>query len=129
MAYIDYDFFSSIYGDSKISSDNSQSVFETASCIIDFLLGGETKFMLDVCSEFISYEIRRAVATQSDFIIRNGGADSFDLSDNDQVSLGKFSYRNYSDSSKGKSENSNSISPIARSILENCGLLNRKIYC
>ncbi len=129
MAFIDYDYFSSIYGDSSIPSDDATTIFARSSDIIDIILGGKTKFLIDCGSDFISGEIRRAIAAEAEFIFRNGGVDSFDSTDNDQVSLGKFSYRNYTETSTKKSSNCISISPVARSILENCGLLNRSIFC
>lgn len=107
MPYIDKDFYDSEYGGTPINDvPTFDRLVKRASEIIDYLTNHALQFIeLDSYSSFVQNQVKKATASQVEYLLTNGeskaiGGDSFG-----QVSAGNFSYGNrMGDSSLNRTE-------------------------
>lgn len=129
MPYVDYAYYKDIYKGTLVTEEQFNSLAERASDIIDMV----TSFKLlgvDISLEhqIIQTNVKKAVATQIEYMVSHGGELTIHGGSPSSVSIGNFSYS--SGNRQGQSDTSREqqiISPAVMNYLRPTGLLYKGI--
>jgi len=120
MGYITAEYYNDTFMGSD-AGDNIHRLIDIASDTLDHVTGYKLqgKDLETDYNDFIVEQVKKATASQVEYLVLNGGVESLHSGEYSQVSLGNFSYNE----SEGKSEKPSMISTMMLRYLSPTGLL------
>ena len=97
---------------------------DLAEHVVDNAIMGRLSTITDY-PESIQYDVKKAVCSQIDYVIANGGMDCFTSDNFNSVSLGNFSYSTGGSSADGTNGSADTLCSAAGTYLRMTGLLYR----
>ncbi|MBC2318780.1 hypothetical protein [Listeria booriae] len=124
MAYVDYDFYTTIYFGEAVNEDDFPRLEARARDKIDEITFYRIQTNgLDFYNDSIQLRIKKAVCAQIEYFVELGGTTAVSVNNPDTVSLGRTSVKANEFASTAIGTDQNVISPDARKYLAKTGLL------
>lgn len=119
------DFYINAWGGQWDGTESElEKLIDLSEHVVDNAIMGRISTITDY-PESIQYDVKKAVCSQIDYVIANGGMDCFTSDEFSSVSLGNFSYSTGGNSSSSTNGSADTLCSAAGTYLRMTGLMYR----